>query len=110
MKKFLEKNIVIIATIIMLMVMLGNCSQNRHIALIKNDIAAIKDSSYTKEELDGKLDEIALKIDFSTKIEGLKSEKRMIQSTDRKLWDLERQKNIDKELDKLYKEFYEALD
>ena len=35
------------------------------------------------------------------KIEGLKSEKRMIQSTDRKKFDLEREIAIDKELEKL---------
>jgi hypothetical protein len=34
-------------------------------------------------------------------IEGLKSEKRMIQSTDRKLLDVTRQSEIDKELQKL---------
>jgi hypothetical protein len=35
------------------------------------------------------------------KIEGLKSEKRMIQSTDRKILDVQRQTEIDKELSKL---------
>lgn len=34
-------------------------------------------------------------------IEGLKSEKRMIQSTDRKILDVTRQSEIDKELEKL---------
>lgn len=36
-------------------------------------------------------------------IEGLKSEKRMIQSTDRKILDVNRQSEIDKELSKLEK-------
>ena len=35
------------------------------------------------------------------KIEGLKSEKRMIQSTDRKILDVTRQSEIDKEIQKL---------
>lgn len=35
------------------------------------------------------------------KIEGLKSEKRMIQSTDRKILDVNRQSEIDKEIQKL---------
>lgn len=34
-------------------------------------------------------------------IEGLKSEKRMIQATDRKMLDVQRQSEIDKEIDKL---------
>jgi hypothetical protein len=36
-------------------------------------------------------------------IEGLKSEKRMIQSTDRKILDVNRQSEIDKEIEKLTK-------
>ena len=38
------------------------------------------------------------------KIEGLKSEKRMIQSTDRKILDVNRQTDIDKEIEKLQKD------
>ncbi len=37
------------------------------------------------------------------KIEGLKSEKRMIQSTDRKILDVNRQSEIDKEIENLSK-------
>jgi hypothetical protein len=37
------------------------------------------------------------------KVEGLKSEKRMIQSTDRKILDVNRQAEIDKELQQLEK-------
>ena len=36
-------------------------------------------------------------------IEGLKSEKRMIQATDRKMLDVQRQSEIDKEIEKLNK-------
>ena len=36
-------------------------------------------------------------------IEGLKAEKRMIQSTDRKMLDVSRQSEIDKEIEKLNK-------
>lgn len=36
-------------------------------------------------------------------IEGLKSEKRMIQATDRKMLDVQRQTEIDKEIEKLNK-------
>ena len=38
------------------------------------------------------------------KVEGLKAEKRMIQSTDRKILDVNREAEIDKELQQLEKE------
>ena len=41
------------------------------------------------------------KFETALKIEGLKAEKRMIQSTDRKKFDLERENAIDTELQKL---------
>ena len=49
-----------------------------------------KDKQHTKNELNVKL-----------QIEGLKSEKRMIQSTDRKILDVNRQTEIDNEITKL---------
>jgi hypothetical protein len=56
----------------------------------------------------GKVDKVAQRVDSlevkvtdGIKIEGLKSEKRMIQSTDRKILDVQRQTEIDKELSKL---------
>lgn len=57
------------------------------------------------ESLTGKIDSletiIVTKEDLT--IEGLKSEKRMIQSTDRKILDVNRQSEIDKEIEKLIK-------
>jgi hypothetical protein len=61
---------------------------------MRKEIGSIKDSTYTKTELDVKL-----------KIEGLKSEKRMIQSTDRKILDVNRQTEIDNEIIKLENKF-----
>ena len=43
-------------------------------------------------------------IDLRLKIEGLKSEHRMIQATDRKMFDLQRQSQIEKELESLESE------
>jgi hypothetical protein len=58
----------------------------------------------------GKVDKVTQRVDSlevrlieGIKIEGLKSEKRMIQSTDRKILDVQRQTEIDKELNKLIK-------
>jgi len=53
------------------------------------DVKNLKDTAVTKTDL---------------RIEGLKSEKRMIQSTDRKLLDVNRQSQIDAELKKLENE------
>ena len=48
-----------------------------------------------------RVDSLEVKVTDGIKIEGLKSEKRMIQSTDRKILDVQRQTEIDKELSKL---------
>jgi hypothetical protein len=48
-----------------------------------------------------RVDSLEVKLTNDIKIEVLKSEKRMIQSTDRKILDVQRQTEIDKELSKL---------
>ena len=70
----------------------------------------IKNNSENIIILSGKIDSLNLTIknlskefEKEIKIEGLKSEKRMIQSTDRKILDVNRQTEIDKELSKLEK-------
>jgi hypothetical protein len=62
------------------------------VAKMSKDIEAIKDSTYTKQELNAEL-----------KIMGLEAEKRMIQATDRKLLDVQRQTQIEEEIKKLRK-------
>jgi hypothetical protein len=57
---------------------------------MRQEITAIKDSTYTKQELEVEL-----------RISGLEAEKRMIQATDRKLLDLRRQTEIEDEIKKL---------
>lgn len=52
-------------------------------------------------ELSEKVDSLATKKDLQ--VEGLKTEKRMIQSTDRKMMDVNRQTAIDQEIEKLSK-------
>jgi len=60
---------------------------------VKNEIDSVRiEISKLKDELKKEI-----------KIEGLKGEKRMIQSTDRKIMDLNRQIEIDKELKALDK-------
>lgn len=90
MKKFIEKNFTIIVFVIALLTFFKGCSDSREIVKIKNEIKEIKDSTYKKRELN-----------IILQIEGLKSEKRMIQATDRKILDVQRQTQIDDEISKL---------
>ena len=117
MKQFLEKNFINIALVIMLLIMIGNCSQNREISSIKEEITTIKDSTYSKQE-SGKITLILTSLNkkYGEKA-GLESELRFYQSTDRKLLDVERQskvveliKTLDGEIKDLEKNLYETLD
>ena len=47
------------------------------------------------------VDTLAIELRKEIKIEGLQSEKRMIQATDRKLMDVQRQNQIEQEINKL---------
>lgn len=93
MKKFVENNFTVIVLVITLLGFFKGCSDSREITKIKNEIKTIKDSTYTKKELN-----------IVLQIEGLKSEKRMIQATDRKILDVQRQTKIDQEVSELEKE------
>ena len=66
------------------------CGDSKELGKINDDIKAIKDSTYTKAELNKQL-----------KIMSLETEKRFIQSTDLKILDVNRQTQIDLELEKL---------
>lgn len=90
MKKFLTNNFTVIVLVIALLSFFKSCNDSKDLSKIKKDIQAIKDSTYTKDELDREL-----------KINGLESEKRMIQATDRKLLDVQRQTQIEEEIKKL---------
>lgn len=87
MKKFFENNFTVIVLAIAILGFLKGCGDGRELSKVRKEIEAIKDSTYTKTELDIRL-----------QIEGLKSEKRMIQSTDRKILDVNRQTEIDNEI------------
>jgi L-asparaginase II len=62
-----------------------SCGVDREVVKIKKQLTTL-DSIATKKDLE---------------IEGLKAEKRMIQATDRKMLDVQRQSEIDVELKKL---------
>jgi hypothetical protein len=89
-RNFLKKNFITIVFVLLTLNYFGSCSDNRELVKIRKEITAIKDSTYTKAELDKQL-----------KIMSLETEKRFIQSTDRKILDVNRQTQIDLELEKL---------
>jgi hypothetical protein len=90
MKNFVEKHFTIIVLVIAVLGLLKGCSDGRELSKLRKEVQAIKDSTYTKQELNVEL-----------KIMGLESEKRMIQATDRKLLDVQRQTEIEEEIKKL---------
>lgn len=100
MLQFLDKWSTRIMLPLSLIVFLKTCSTNRKIEKIEKNLteqtnkidSIIKVETVSKEELNKML-----------KIEGLKTEKRMIQSTDRKIFDVNRQSEIDKEISNLEK-------
>ena len=90
MKKFIQNNFTVIVLVIALLGFFKSCGDSRDLSKIKKEIQAIKDSTYTKDQLQRQL-----------RISGLESEKRMIQATDRKLLDVRRQTEIEDEIKKL---------
>ena len=67
MKNFIKENFVSIVLVITLLTFFKGCSDSREISKIKNEIKEIKDSTYTKRELNKEL-----------KISSLEAEKRML--------------------------------
>ena len=63
MKNFIQKNFTIIVMVIALLSLLKGCGDSRELSKMRKEIQSIKDSTYTKTELDKEL-----------KIMGLESE------------------------------------
>ena len=90
MKKFIQNNFTVIVLVIALLTLFKSCGDARELSKMRKEIKAIKDSTFTKDELSREL-----------QIMGLESEKRMIQATDRKLLDVRRQTEIEEEIKRL---------
>lgn len=95
---FLDKWATRVMFPLVLIVFFKTCSTNGKIERLEKDLteqvnktdSIVKTETLSKEEIQKML-----------KIEGLKAEKRMIQSTDRKMLDVTRQTEIDKEIQQL---------
>ena len=77
-----------IITLLILIMFFKTCSTNGKVEKVQKSVV----------ETNIKVDSLSLELQKQIKIEGLKSEKRMIQSTDRKIMDVNRQTEIDKEI------------
>jgi serine/threonine protein phosphatase PrpC len=88
-KNFIKKNFITIVMILALLTFFKSCGDSRALAKMNKQMETL----VTKEDLAKEL-----------KKEGLKSEKRMIQATDRKMLDVSRQTQIDEELKKIENE------
>ena len=97
MKNFIEKYFNVIVFVVLIFTFFRGCGDSREMSSIKKEMRDLKEynekHTFTKDEIDLRL-----------KIEGLKSEHRMIQATDRKMFDLQRQSQIEKELESLESE------
>jgi hypothetical protein len=90
---FLNKNFNLIVLSLLVLLFFRTCgsdskSINKRIDKLTVKVDSLQSTTTTKKDL---------------QIEGLKAEKRMFQSTDRKMLDVTRQSNIDKEIDALSK-------
>jgi len=91
--EFIGKFGIVIMTPLVLIIFLKTCSTNSKIESLGDKI----------EVSQKKIDSLTIELKNEIQIEGLRSEKRMIQSTDRKLLDVNRQSEIDKEIEKIEK-------
>jgi hypothetical protein len=92
MKEFIIKNHAMITFFLLLSVTIRTCATHNNTIKLKNKVETIENKMYSPEELN-----------IIVQLEGLKVEKRMIQSTDRKILDVQRQSEIDKEINLLEK-------
>jgi hypothetical protein len=93
LQNFLGKYFNIIALSLLVILFFRTCgsdtrSINKRIDTLSVKVDSLQSTTVTKKDL---------------KIEGLKTEKRMIQSTDRKILDVNRQSQIDQEIEQLSK-------
>lgn len=98
--EFLDKWSSRIALPLIVVMFFKTCGTNGKIEKVKEEVStqiktsdsSIKAGMVSKEDIQKMLT-----------VEGLKAEKRMIQSTDRKILDVNRQSEIDKEIEKIEK-------
>ena len=99
-KEFFKENVNYIVFCMVLIVFLKTCKTNGKVENVEKKLNATTDKI---DSLQKSIHSMNERLTKEIKIEGLKSEKRMIQSTDRKILDVNRQTEIDKEISNLEK-------
>ncbi len=84
MKKFVQENFTLIVLGLSILGFLKSCSDTREISKLRKEFVEMENRQSIHRQ-----------------IEGLKSEKRMIQATDRKILDVQRQTEIENEIKSL---------
>lgn len=90
---FINKYGMVIITPLILIMFLKTCSTNSRVDSVTKQV----------EMTNQKIDSLEMDFENEIQIEGLRSEKRMIQSVSRSLIDRERERQIDKEIERLSK-------
>lgn len=90
---FINKYGMVIITPLILIMFLKTCSTNSRVDSVTEQV----------EMTNQKIDSLEMDFENEIQIEGLRSEKRMIQSVSRSLIDRERERQIDKEIERLSK-------
>ena len=85
---FFNESGYLLVTALMFLLLVQNCNQNSNMKSIKKEIINVRRTN----------DSIATQLKNEIRVEGLKSELRMIQATDRKILDVQRQNQIEVEI------------
>jgi hypothetical protein len=96
--QFLSKHGSKIIIILLVLTYFKSCSISSEVERVKKDLRA---TEVLFQDLDKTIQALPTRNDL--RIEGLRSEKRMIQATDRKMLDVQRQNAIEKEIEELSK-------
>jgi len=89
--EFIDKWGIRISSILILIVFLKTCTTNSKIEKVK----------YLSNKTNERIDSLSIELKKEIQIEGLETERRMIQSTDRKMMDVTRQERIGNIIDSL---------
>ena len=89
--EFLDKWGIRISTLLVLIIFLKTCSTNTRVDKVRTET----------QKNNEKIDSITIQLRKEIRIEGLESERRMIQSTDRDIMDVNRQSKIGELIDSL---------
>lgn len=98
--EFFENKMNYIMFFLVFVIFLKTCNTNSKVEAVSK---SIKSTNNTIDSFKLNVDNSFKTMYIEIKVEGLKSEKRMIQSTDRKILDVNRQSEIDKEISSLEK-------